>query len=537
MKVKNCLLSLGLLLPLATACRAQALPTLYPTQFNRELHNSTNSNVVADSQDSTRFYVLPPNRSSARIQNLNTVTANVGFCEEIANLQRYNADTLDLLNKMKTKNSEAQQRVEEQGRALRTANAELAQFVSDNHLSESAELDAKILHEEKRLDALYDQMKNCAAACGQIGKEIADVQKLRQDLEETRWRVGWTNLDADLEYKRRQSRVNILSSNFESATENLRTIQSDLKELYVDFNQMFDAHAKREGGRVTINYESDWFHNVEKLSHDNPGLQFEKMQTKNAAIKAGAYDKNNLLPGGAVLSFDVGGQNASGILVMSSFPESFSGNAVLNLLAVCPLLHPEWFDIKVPVAAAQMSYPLTVSYEYPVTMNYEVTASYNMYRMYELIKTQGKSGGFFNSKSWSNADEQEYFKDAFRVDWKVQDDRQLFTEEQKLAVNSDLRRQIMSRLANFLIMNDNSTKVAAPEDAPTNGAMVLSNSLNKYCPVNLTCQGASIVFNVLQAIFGSSSTMQNLKRITNVTMSDTYRSEQVVLQPMLSSFQ
>ena len=518
------------------ADKVQALPTLYPDNFNPTIGNSTNSNYLADSEDSKRFYVLPPNTSFAQIKGLHTVTANVGFCGEIAKLQKYNSDTLDLLNSMKTKDMATKAQIEEQNSRLSQANEELSEYVISSSLQELASLDVRVMQLEKRLDDLYVKYKKCNLDCGILSKDIQDSQILRIELATKRFELSSSNLMATNEYEKRKVYVESLKSNVEGLQTNWKRIQTDLKDLYMDFNRMFDAHAKREGGRVGINYESLWNENLRRLARDNPAYSFEKIQTKNASIKASAYSKNNLGLEGSVLAFDVGGMSANGILNLESYPESFSGNAVLNLLAVCPLLHPDWFDIKVPNSLENMTYGITVGYEYPAAMKYEVTARYNMHRMYELIKSQGTSSGFFSSSSWSQHDEQEFFKDSFQVDWKIQDDKQILSNDYKLAINSDLRRQIMTRMASQLVMNDQTAKLSLTFDVPDSGAMVLSNSLNKSCPANLYCRGASIVLNVLQAIFGSASTQQNVKQLSDVEMSDKYSNTQIVMQPMVTTY-
>lgn len=516
--------------------RAYAVPTLYPETFNRQLRNNTTSNVVADNRDAARFWVLPPTKSAAVIQNLHTVTANTGFCQEIANLQRYNADTITLLNSLKDKRREVEKRLEQEGKNLKAANEKYLTFIKGYPVFELEGLFTQVRETKKRATFLYDNLKKCVRDCAGISAEIERTEVRLGELY-LKKRLKAENHIYGKQFTEVADRLEKAEETVAVHEEDLYSMQEDLRELYADFNRMFDAHAQREGGRVSIRYDSHWSESVSRLSADNPGLRFERMPTKNALLRAGAYSRNSLLPNGSVLSFDVGGMSAGPLLTLEAFPENFGGNAVLNLLAVCPLLHPDWFDIPAGNDVSQMSYPLTVSYEYPTSMNYEITVTYNMYRMYELIKTQGTSGGFFNSSSWSHQDEQSFFKDAFQVDWKIQDDRKVFTEQQKLEINRDLLRQVMSRLASNLVMNDSGTKIAAPGEPPQNGALVLSNSLNKSCPINIYCQGASIVFNVMNSIFGSSSAMQNLKRITNVTMTDTYRSEQVVLQPMLSSFQ
>lgn len=514
----------------------QAMPTLYPDNFTRNIRNNTNSNYLADSSSPYRFYVLPPNTSFARVKGLHTVTANVGFCAEIAKLQKYNLDTLDLINSMKTKDLSTKAQLDEQNTKLSRANEELSKYIISSGLQELSSLDVRVMQLEKRLDDLYGKYKNCAQDCDVLKKDIEDSQMLRTELATKRFELSAANLAAATEYERKKVYVEGLKSNVDTLQSNWRRIQTDLKDLYVDFNRMFDAHAKREGGRVAINYDSQWSANVDRFRKDNPGYNFEKIQTKNANIKASAYSKNNLIPDGAILSFDVGGQSANGILSFESYPESFSGNAVMSLLGVCPLLHPDWFDIKNINSLENMTYGITVGYEYPVAMKYEVTAHYNMYRMYELIKSQGTSGGFFSSSSWSTQDEQEFFRDSFWVDWKIQDDRQVISDERKMAINADLRRQIMTRLASHLVMNNQAAKLSLASDVPDTGAMVLSNSLSKACPQNIYCKGASIVFDVMQAIFGSSSSEQSIKQIINVDMTDGYSNEQIVMQPIVTTF-
>lgn len=534
------LASLLALITIMTSENAQALPTLYPDYFNPNIRNPTNSNILADNESRNRFYVLPPNSSTASVKGLHTVTANVGFCSEIAKLQKYNSDTLDLLNSMKTKDLTTKNQLEQQNTKLVQASEDLAKYVTSANLQELASLDIKVMQLEKRLDDLYIRYKKCSNDCAVLGQDIEDSQLLRTELITKRFELSSASLMASTEYERKKVFVATIKNNVEELQNNWQRIRSDLKDLYIDFNKMFDAHAAREGGRVAISYESGWNENLQRLSQQNPNYRFEKIQTKNANIKASAYSKNNLVVGGSVLAFDVGGQsanqNVNGILNLESYPESFSGNAVLNLLAVCPLLHPDWFDIKIPNLSENMSYGITVGYEYPAAMKYEVTAHYNMYRMYELIKSQGSSGGFFSSSSWSDHDEQEFFKDTFSVDWKIQDDKQLLSNEQKLAINSDLRRQIMTRMASQIVMNDRAAQLSLAFELPKTGAMVLSNSLDKSCPLNVYCRGASIVINVLQAIFGSSSTQQNVRQISNVDLTDKYSNSQIVMQPMVTTF-
>lgn len=520
-----------------TGLQAYAMPTLYPKTFNRGLKNNTTSNYVADSDNPLRYYVLPPNSSTAKVVSLNMVTANVGFCNEIAQLQQYNSDTLALLNSMKANDLALKNQIDDQRNKLVKNNSEIMAYTANPDLQNIINYDFKLSQLDKRLEALRIQSLMCRQNCDALMQDLSSVQEQKSYLL-TQRSVNFSTEQLGLMQELQQKKsLNLeLQKHITELEQNWKELQSNLKNLYADFNKMFDAHAKREGGRIAISYDSKWTANVDQLKKDNPQYSFERIQTKNAKIRVNSYSKSHLAVDGAVLSFDVSGQLADNVLNLESYPESFSGSAVLNLLGVCPLLHPEYFGIPVANGLDDMSFGLTVSYDYPASMKYDITAHYNMHRMYELIKSQGTNGGFFSSSSWTDQQEQNFFKDSFWVDWKVQDDRNLFTEQQKLTINSDLRRQIMTRLASSLVLNNSAPKLALAGDAPETGAMVLSNSLNKACPANVYCKGASIVFGVLQAIFGSSDTQQSLKQISDVEMTDHYSNEQIVLQPMITTY-
>lgn len=525
-----------LVLSLFLGSRLYALPTLYPDYFNKSIRNNTGSNIMADSESSHRFYVLPPNVSFSKVKSLHTVSANVGFCAEIAKLQEYNLDTVKLLNSLKDKDVQFKIQIETENKKLSSANEELSKYVLANNLQEISALDLKITQLEKRLDHLYIIARSCNKECDAINSDIQTSQLLRAELTTRRFELSAGNVMLSNEYEKKKSYVESLRKNIESINTNWRELQRDLKDLYADFSRMYDAHSLREGGKVAIEYYSGWDENVARLQQDNPGYSFEKIQTKNASIKMNAYSKNMLVPGGAVMAFDAGGISPNGALTLESFPANLNANVTLNLLGVCPLIHPELFGFKNEDPMRAISYGLTVAYEYPSRMKFDITAHYNMYRMYKIIKSQGSSGGFFSSSSWSNQEEEELFSDSFRVDWNVQDDKIQIPYEKKLAINADIRRQMLSRLASFLVMNDQSAKLGSIAQAPATGATVLADSLNKTCSSHVYCKGASIVLNVLQAIFGSANNEQQIQQKTDVNMMERYSDSSVVMQPMLTTY-
>lgn len=523
------------ILCLLIVSKSHAVPTLYPEKINLGIRNTTNSSYLADSDDPKKFYVLPPSKALVKAKNLHTVTANVGFCKEIANLQKYNLETVELLNSLKNEGTALRNQMDQEGLKLLQANEELSQFVLANDAQELAALDSKILQTERRLDQLYVRYKNCSNDCQVLLTDIESSQQLRTELSIKRFELSSANLFVTNEYEKKKIKVVALEKNIGGLKEDLQKIQSNLKDLYYEFSKMYDAHAMREGARVTLIYDSQWSENVIKLNQDNHGYLFEKIQTKNAQIKLSSFSASSLPNSGGIVGFSVGGAKASDVLSLESYPDAFSAQATLSLLSACPLLYPEWFGLSKDYSIDDLNYGLVVSYEYPSQMKLNLTARYNMYKTYQLIKSQGTQGGFFSSHSWSNQDEEEFFKDSFSVEWNIQDDQQKISFEKKKAIESDLRKQMLSRLAGYLVMADPQLKNGLDIPNSETGAMVLSDSLNKFCP-HVYCKGASVVLSVMQAIFGSSSSEQQLKQKINVEMVDRYSELNIVMQPMLTTY-
>ena len=250
--MKQKILSVTLFAALLSGAQiAGAAPTLYPEHFNSGLRNSTNSDILADDETPFRFYVLPPSDAVAQVTGLHTVTANVGFCSEIAKLQRYNADTLDLLNAMKTKDLNTKTQLEQQNKKYVLANEELSNYIVAANLHELASLDAKVFSLEKRLDGLYTLFRKCSRDCPVLQKDIEDSQLLRTELLTKRYELSAGDLMASTEYERKKVFVATIKENVNELERNWKQIQSDLKDLYSEFNRMFDAHAMREGGRAS----------------------------------------------------------------------------------------------------------------------------------------------------------------------------------------------------------------------------------------------------------------------------------------------
>jgi hypothetical protein len=334
--------------------------------------------------------------------------------------------------------------------------------------------------------------------------------------------------------------VEDLLSQRQLSIDNIRKVQADFKDLYRDFISMYDVHAQREGAKVAVQFNSRWEDNVSRLRFDNPGFHFEKITTQNAVVRADAYGKNNIVPGSSIIGFNIGGTgNLNGPVSVEAFPENFTGTATLNLLATCPILYPQLFGLAMNddrVNPQKMKFSLMVGYEYPAMFEYSLKIKYNMYKLYELTEDRGSKGGFFGGKSWDNKAENEYFKDGFDVEWLSQSSQLALTPDQKAAIEADLRRQILSRIANFLVLTNPPHLGTAPEPGKA-GALVLSDSISQNCGVNLLCKGASMGLRLIYDIFSSTSITESYKQKIDVDVTELYSTKQVLMQPMLTTYQ
>lgn len=514
-----------------------AVPTIYPKSYFTAIVNNTNSSVVADSADYYKYYVLPPSQVEVKVLSVNSVTANIGFCKEIADIQKYNADTLQLLNSLKQREYDLSMQITAHEKKIRDAKVQNAEYATKNDLMAIVTYDRKLTDLNAKLDSLHAVYKDCTKACGLVRLDIEDLMNEIKRTEEARFLFIVSRGKTADEFLRQQNEIESLENQRLTSIDAIKKVQGDLKAVYLDFISMYDAHVGREGAKISVEYDSGWTRNLVRLQKDNPRFRFEKVSTQNVSVRADAY--TNVLPGASIMGFNFGGLGGiNGPVNMDAYPEHFSGNATLNLLGACPILYPQLFGLPLNddrVNPHKMKFSLTVGYYFPSEFSYGVTVRYNMYKLYELTQQQGKKGGFFSSSSWSTKEENEYYSDAFKVEWTSQSDKLTLSQSQKAAVEKDLRRNILSRLAGFMVMTNPPKLGSAPEpDKP--GALVLSDSLSQACGIHVLCKGASMGLRFIYDVFSSSSMSDSYKQTINVESVETISNKQILLQPMITTY-
>jgi hypothetical protein len=312
----------------------------------------------------------------------------------------------------------------------------------------------------------------------------------------------------------------------------------DLNQIHNDFFNIYSTYGKLDGLTVSFTYKSNWDENVASLRQNNPNFQFEKIVTQKAKVFASLLSIKDVPGNSAIMAYLTPGRPEKEMLTLDAgFPSAIQTEVLLSLIGACPVQHPEYFDITDGAGVDKMRYGLTISYEFPATMQIKAEAKYNMYKMYQKVVSNGSSGGFFSSRSWSNVEEHSFFKDSFNVNWTEQDPENTVTEARRLEIEHEMRAHIMDRIVNIALpMTPNRDGIIASNPPPQHGAVVVSNSLMQACPTNVYCVAGSLILTSLDAIFGSSQATASYLQTQDFEAIETWENNKVVMKPWVTSY-
>ncbi|MCB0350414.1 MAG: hypothetical protein KDD38_04470 [Bdellovibrionales bacterium] len=515
---------------------AMAEPTLYPSNLNvlSNIHNTTNSNIMADEVDDKTVWVLPPNTAGAVVKGLHSKTANMGFCAEMRDLKDYSRELSKDIRTITKKRNEMQERLTGlQTRAdLMRENAE--SFAADKNLTVLVELDARILSAESRLTELYGLSETCTQDCDEISKEIKSIVAEKTVMMKDRSQITRQNTADIRQYTKLKKEADAATLTYKNAKESFMELVNELSTVQSRFRATFASFGQMEGARAAITYSSSWDSNINALREKNPGINFAKMATHSAILMTEISGIQDIDPQGAIKSFGLGGHVQNGVASFTAYPESLDTNVVLSLIGACPMEHPEYFDL-VSSDVQDMQYGVIITYDYDSLFTAKAEAKYNMYKMYQKIMRSGKSGGLFRSKSWSSVEERNFFKDSFTVSW--DDSENTLSQADKDAREQEMRRSVLSRLATIALPTvPNRAEILNAGDPPTRGAIVVSDELMKTCPSNVYCVAGAAVMRVLDAIFGNSTSTANYTNIQDITVTEKYNNKQKITKSWITSY-
>jgi hypothetical protein len=364
-----------------------------------------------------------------------------------------------------------------------------------------------------------------------LEKQKAALNKDRRDLT-------LKNVADSQVYDRKKAAIQAIQDNLNDAEESFIKIDGRMLAIKNQFLDMYSRFGKMEGARAAFNFDSHWDENIEKLKSDNPGFSFSRIHTENARLYMGLKSGAALPENVTVLGYELPGtMNGNAMELNSSFPPKISTNVILSLVGACALLHPADFDIDPEEISSGMSYGLTVTYDFPTAMMLSVKAKYNMHKMYQKYVSSGSSGGLFSSHSWTSVEEHNFFSDSFVIDWTEQDPQNSISDEDRLKVESDMRRGVLERYANMALPSiPNRDAILQATTPPAHGAVVIANSLTSACPGNPFCVAGSAIFSVLDAIFGSSSQSANSVFTQDVDQVEKWEKSKIVLKPWITTY-
>jgi hypothetical protein len=518
------------------AMNAGAEPTLYPPDLSvlASVRNFTTSNILADEMDSKTVWVMPPNTATASVSGLHSKTSNMGYCAEMRDLQTYSSEISAEISKIMLKRSRKQDELDALQMRADKLNESAQSYAAENGFAALAEMDGRIADLETRLTELYNLSQNCTANCDELSTEIRTVIEAKRLLLKDRSAFAKQNT-ADLrEYNMRKKRAEAAAKTAQNARRAFLDLSNELNNLSQRHRETYASFGELEGGRAALKYETLWDENVQKLREENPGIHFSKIATQNAMMMTELAGLPNIDPRSAIKAIAGAGVLENGVSSFTAYPPSFSSNIVLSLIGACPLEHPEYFDLKENKVDA-MKYGVIITYEYQTVFTFKATAFYNMHKMYEKIVSSGKKGGFFRSRSWSSVTERNFFSDSFRLKW--DDKEKSVSAEDREVIEDELRRNVLTRLATLAIPNaPNRADIIAAAPPPKNGAIVASESLMKTCPANVYCAATAAVLQIMDAIFGSSSSTASYKNIQDYEFIEGYERTQKVTKSAITSY-
>ena len=195
------------------ASKAIASPTIYPLNPTAlsNLTNNTNSNLIADNADAKRVWVMPPSVASATVGGLHTITANVGFCREMADIKDYSRALVAKLNDLTTQEVESKKQADELRKKLYEAREEAAKFAVQARLQDLVDVDNSITAAEQRLTELYAAANSCKKACNLINDEIDSIVKNKTVLIKQRREIVTQHAGDIREYEKRKATIEALN--------------------------------------------------------------------------------------------------------------------------------------------------------------------------------------------------------------------------------------------------------------------------------------------------------------------------------------
>jgi predicted nucleic acid-binding Zn-ribbon protein len=539
---------------LTYAGQALAAPTLYPRNVDalRQVINTTNATLLGDTENPYMVYVLPPKAGTATASQSQFRSANIGFCQEMANLQTFSRELAAVINRKALQLQDREPELQAAQHRAQTLREQAEQMVaSSRDLQTVISISDRLQTIESRLDSLYDRLNRCTDStpeCELITTEARNLEREKTDLN-AEARVLRTKVRTELaQYNRARQAAQAAREAYDEALAPYNRILQGLEQARSTLFSSYSQFGKLEGGYASITYDSGWDQSMQTLRAANPGIRFEMIDTRNAQLRVGLTGASSReeylasLP--AILDYTVNGRTylpygtATANDTLPSFPSRLSGGMRLSLVGACPLVNPEIYGVKRDQQGLPV-FTIGSTYEYPSTFRTRVSFQFNMYKVYEQIRDSGTSGGLFWTRSWNHVTENRLGRESMNVRWEEEDPSNQVTLEEKQRIEREIKNELMARaLRQFATpMVDSHPELLAAPAVPTSGAIVLANGLSSTCGwYSIYCSAGAWLIRGLQSIFGGSESESTYRSRMDITETETWSTDQARYRAASTSF-
>lgn len=511
----------SLMLPGLSLAADHSAPVSYPVfpEALAKVQQVEGLGVIGDLKSDKQFYVLPPSNGTVTSNGLSSASANMDYCETIAQLHDQSLEIIkkyqEELNKYDASQLEAEQMEKDYNEGKKQASA--LKVSIDGHAKIMLAYDQQITSDQARLDDLYVQENSCQTrvACAQIKKEIAkiraDVVAVKKEKADSAAQNDWD----ETQYERAQSHVQDLYDQWQSKLNYLTSAGDRIKVLSKQNIEIYGEFAKLEGGTATLKYDSHWTEQFKQLvalnRSTNPGFSFTKIDTEDAIIHA-AFKSNDsssyLSSVPAILDYRISGQRGEGDIRLNAFPEKFSADLRLSLAGACAIANPARYRLKMDSQGVP-EYGVSVDYKYRSAYHSHAKFFVDEKTFYQKVMNAGNSGFLWWKKSWENLDITQIDSSAYHFEWELLDPHTQYKPEERRKMEAEAVNFIISRLVSkYGTVNTTDPNAIARPPVPSSGLGDMANGLFTLCGTsNMYCAAASWIMKGLDEIIagGSSS--------------------------------
>jgi len=529
-----------------------AVPSPYVNTFGPlRVDNQTNSTLLRDNADPNKVWVLPPGAGKTEFAGM-VRSANLTFCPGIKDLGQASNAIDKKIGSLGERLVSLEPELAAAEKVLAAARTQLGEAGEKASVAEMMMLDVRVKDLSIHRDEVIAQLDRCTQNCDVLAAEYKKVSGAIETARLALAKVEAENRADARAYRIAKSRVDQAQANFDDVGSRVLKLSENLAKLGKQVFDLYSTKGKLEGGIVKLDYDLNWDKNVLQLTNSNPHYQFEKISTVNARIFANivaagdAVSYYESLP--MILDYTINGVRylpwATTDHAATALPSTLVGNMRMSLLGACPIADPHFFDGTMMVTEKSPDgsplFAISASYQYPSAFKFKVTAKYNLFKFYERIQESGSHGGFFSSSSYTEVTENKIDRDAFSIDWLIEDPNTAFTSELRAQIQAQLKQDLMNRVLSTIAQPGTSATseplLLAPCVPPAPGAVVFANGLNATCPQNIYCQGGGWFLRGLTAIFGSAQSTASFRQTWDRTASETWSSDVATLVPGAIAF-